>query len=146
MTVKAKKISLTSDDISGNGGANQITPGDYEAAIVAVEDHVAQSGNEGWKWTVQVGKLKLFTFTMFTKNAKWKLVELMGALGIPMQEGEISFNPQDYVGKPVGVELIKDKNDERYLEINKFFPVGAKKVAAVDADAETEVDKSEVPF
>ena len=70
----------------------------------------------------------------------------MGALGIPMQEGEISFNPQDYVGKPVGVELIKDKNDERYLEINKFFPVGAKKVAAVDADAETEVDKSEVPF
>ncbi len=146
MTVQAKKISLTSDDISGNGGVNQITPGDYEATIVEVVDHVAQSGNEGWKWTVQVGKLKLFTFTMFTKNAKWKLVELIGALGLPMQEGEISFNPQDYIGKPIGVELIEDKNDSRYLEINKFFPVGAKKVTAVNADAAVEVDKDEIPF
>jgi len=144
--VQAKKISLTTDDISGNGGANQITPGDYEATIVEVEDHVAQSGNEGWKWTVQVGRLKLRTFTMFTANAKWKLVELMGALGIPMQEGEISFNPQDYVGKPVGVELIEDKNDTRYLEINKFFPVGTKPATSVNESAENKVDNSEVPF
>jgi len=144
--VQAKKISLTTDDISGNGGANQITPGDYEATIVEVEDHVAQSGNEGWKWTVQVGRLKLRTFTMFTANAKWKLVELMGALGIPMQEGEISFNPQDYVGKPVGVELIEDKNDTRYLEINKFFPVGTKPATSVSESAENKVDNSEVPF
>lgn len=146
MTVQAKKISLTSDDISGNGGANQITPGDYEATIIEVEDHVAQSGNDGWKWTVQVGRLKLRTFTMFTPNAKWKLVELMGALGIPMQEGEVSFNPQDYVGKPVGVELIEDKNDSRYLEINKFFPVGTKETTVVNTDTSTEVDKNDIPF
>jgi hypothetical protein len=141
---QAKKINITTDDISGNGGAAQITPGDYEATIVEVADHVAQSGNEGWKWTVQVGRLKLYTFTMFTKNAKWKLIELMGALGIPMETGEVSFDPQNYVGKSIGVELKEDPNDSRYLEINKFFPVGAKEVT--DIAANTEVDKKEVPF
>ncbi len=145
--VQAKKINITTDDISGAGGANQIVPGDYEGTIVEVEDHTAQSGNEGWKWTIQVGRLKLRTFTMFTPNAKWKLIELMGALGIPMSEGEVSFNPQDYVNKSVGVELTEDQNDSRYLEINKFFPVGEKPTATVSAsEAATEVDKKEIPF
>ncbi|ADD94617.1 MAG: hypothetical protein CMQ02_10245 [Gammaproteobacteria bacterium] len=141
---QAKKINITSDDISGAGGANQITPGDYEASVVEVSDHIAKSGNEGWKWTVQVGRLKLTTFTMFTPNAKWKLIEVMSALGIPMETGEVSFDPQNYIGKTLGVELIEDPNDSRYLEINKFFPVGTKDV--IDTAKADEVDNKDVPF
>ena len=59
---------------------------------------------------------------------------------------ELILTFKDYVGKPVGVELIEDKNDSRYLEINKFFPVGTKEVTAVSAEATTEVDKNDIPF
>ena len=67
-------------------------------------------------------------WTMFTKNSKWKMIEVMKALKIDVSAGETSFNPNDFIGSYIGVELDKEEGSE-YLNIAKTFPtVGSAKV------------------
>ena len=122
--VTAKKISISADDLQGNGGG-QITAGEHEATVIGVEEFTSQAGNDGWKWIVQIGGLELKMYTMFTPESKWKLLEVMTSLGVPMEEGEIDFNPNDYINKKIGVELIEDAEDTRYLDIKKTFPINS---------------------
>ena len=73
---------------------------------------------------------------MFTKNSKWKMIEVMKALKIEVSEGDVSFDPNEYIGAYIGVELDKEEDSE-YLNIVKTFPtVGKTKVE----------DKDEIPF
>ena len=133
--VTAKKISISADDLQGNGGG-QITAGEHEATFIGVEEFTSQAGNDGWKWIVQIGGLELKMYTMFTPESKWKLLEVMTSLGVPMEEGEIDFNPNDYINKKIGVELIEDAEDTRYLDIKKTFPINSSE----------SVGKDDIPF
>ena len=45
--VTAKKISISADDLQGNGGG-QITAGEHEATVIGVEEFTSQAGNDGW--------------------------------------------------------------------------------------------------
>ncbi len=131
--VQAKKIIIAEDDLKGSAKFD-LEAGDYEGKIVSVKDHLSESGNEGWVWEIEVKGVNFKMWTMFTKNSKWKMIEVMKALKIDVSAGETSFDPNKYIGNFIGVELDKEEGSE-YLNIVKTFPtVGSAKVEN-DTDA-----------
>jgi hypothetical protein len=132
--VEAKTIRIAEDDLKGSAKFD-LEPGDYEGKILSVKDHVSATGNEGWVWEIEVKGVTFKMWTMFTQSSKWKMIEVMKALKIDVAEGDIAFNPNDYIGAYVGVELDKEEDSE-YLNISRTFPT-------VGATKQTE---GEVPF
>ena len=131
--VQAKKIIIAEDDLKGSAKFD-LEAGDYEGKIVSVKDHLSESGNEGWVCEIEVKGVNFKMWTMFTKNSKWKMIEVMKALKIDVSAGETSFDPNKYIGNFIGVELDKEEGSE-YLNIVKTFPtVGSAKVEN-DTDA-----------
>ena len=125
--VEAKKIIIAEEDLKGSAKFDLVA-GDYEGKVVSVKDHLSENGNEGWVWEIEVKGVNFKMWTMFTKNSKWKMIEVMKALKIDVSAGETSFDPNDYIGSFIGVELDKEEGSE-YLNIVKTFPtVGSAKV------------------
>jgi len=133
--VEAKKIRIAEEDLKG-AAKFDLEAGDYEGKIISVKDHLSASDNEGWVWEIEVKGVTFKMWTMFTKNSKWKMIEVMKALKIDVSEGDISFDPDEYIGAYIGVELDKEEDSE-YLNIMKTFPtVGKTKVE----------NKDDIPF
>ena len=59
---------------------------------------------------------------MFTKSSKWKLIEVMKSLHIELKAGDMEFNPDDYIGKLIGIEIDKEEGSD-YFNIVKTFPL-----------------------
>ena len=125
--VQPKRIVIAEDDLKGSAKFD-LEAGDYEGKIVSVKDHLSTGGNEGWVWEIEVKGINFKMWTMFTKNSKWKMIEVIKALKIDVSTGETSFDPNEYIGHYIGVELDKEEGSE-YLNIVKTFPtVGSAKV------------------
>jgi len=119
--VDSKKISISEDDIQGSGSF-ELEAGDYEGKVTSVKDHLSEAGNEGWVWEIEAMGTSFKMWTMFTKNSKWKLIEVMKSLQVDVQVGEITFDPNDYIGKPIGIEIDKEEGSD-YFNIVKTFPL-----------------------
>ena len=132
---EAKTINISEDDIQNKGSSFDLTEGDYAGKVVSVEDYVSANNNEGWVWEIDVKGTTFKMWTMFTQSSKWKMLEVMKSLHIDIQEGNVKFDPNAYIGIAIGVELEKN-DDNEYLNIKKTFPV--------DADYSTK--DSDIPF
>ena len=119
--VDSKKINISEDDIQGSGSF-ELEAGDYEGKVTSVKDHLSEAGNEGWVWEIEAMGTTFKMWTMFTKSSKWKLIEVMKSLHIELKAGEMEFNPNDFIGKPIGVEIDKEEGSE-YFNIVKTFPI-----------------------
>ena len=119
--VDVKRINISEDDIQGSGSFDLVA-GDYEGKIVSVKDHLSEKGNEGWVWEIEAMGTVFKMWTMFTQSSKWKLLEVMKSLHIELKAGEMEFNPNDFIGKPIGVEIDKEEGSE-YFNIVKTFPI-----------------------
>ena len=119
--VDSKKISISEDDIQGSGSF-VLEAGDYEGKVVSVKDHLSEAGNEGWVWEIEAMGTTFKMWTMFTKSSKWILIEVMKSLHVELKAGEMEFNPDDYIGKPIGIEIDKEEGSD-YFNIVKTFPI-----------------------
>tara|TARA_R100000808_G_scaffold5062_3_gene15688 strand:- start:3289 stop:3687 length:399 start_codon:yes stop_codon:yes gene_type:complete len=119
--VDSKKISISEDDIQGSGSF-VLEAGDYEGKVVSVKDHLSEAGNEGWVWEIEAMGTMFKMWTMFTKSSKWKLIEVMKSLHVELKAGEMEFNPDNYIGKPIGIEIDKEEGSD-YFNIVKTFPI-----------------------
>ena len=119
--VDSKKISISEDDIQGSGSF-VLEAGDYEGKVVSVKDHLSEAGNEGWVWEIEAMGTVFKMWTMFTQSSKWKLLEVMKSLHVELKAGEMEFNPDNYIGKPIGIEIDKEEGSD-YFNIVKTFPI-----------------------
>tara|TARA_Y100001960_G_scaffold328060_1_gene415896 strand:- start:42 stop:440 length:399 start_codon:yes stop_codon:yes gene_type:complete len=119
--VDSKKINISEDDIQGSGSF-ELEAGDYEGKVVSVKDHLSEAGNEGWVWEIEAMGTMFKMWTMFTKSSKWKLIEVMKSLHVELKAGEMEFNPDNYIGKPIGIEIDKEEGSD-YFNIVKTFPI-----------------------
>ena len=119
--VDSKKINISEDDIQGSGSF-VLEAGDYEGKVVSVKDHLSEAGNEGWVWEIEAMGTMFKMWTMFTKSSKWKLIEVMKSLHVELKAGEMEFNPDNYIGKPIGIEIDKEEGSD-YFNIVKTFPI-----------------------
>ena len=119
--VDSKKISISEDDIQGSGSF-VLEAGDYEGKVVSVKDHLSEAGNEGWVWEIEAMGTMFKMWTMFTKSSKWKLIEVMKSLHVELKAGDMEFNPDDYIGKLIGIEIDKEEGSD-YFNIVKTFPI-----------------------
>ena len=119
--VDSKKINISEDDIQGSGSF-ELEAGDYEGKVTSVKDHLSEAGNEGWVWEIEAMGTMFKMWTMFTKSSKWKLIEVMKSLHVELKAGEMEFNPDNYIGKPIGIEIDKEEGSD-YFNIVKTFPI-----------------------
>ena len=119
--VDSKKINISEDDIQGSGSF-ELEAGDYEGKVVSVKDHLSEAGNEGWVWEIEAMGTMFKMWTMFTKSSKWKLIEVMKSLHVELKAGDMEFNPDDYIGKLIGIEIDKEEGSD-YFNIVKTFPI-----------------------
>ncbi len=128
----AREFDVSAGDASAAGAAyDQLeVPGDYEAQLQSVEDYdkTGSGGSHGWVWTFVVEGLPFKEWTSFSTGARWKLLELVEAMGHDVEEGLLEVNPNSFVGSTIGVSLDWDPPDAswdgtapRYRRIAKFF-------------------------
>jgi len=146
----ARQFDVTQKDIESEGGgggayAEIEVPNDYELTLVDVEDYDKreEGKTQGWVWTFEVdtpsgGTVPFRTWTAFSKNARWKLLEVLEAFGYPIEEGINDVDPDSFIGDVIGgtIDFPRDDNDEPesdFREIRVTFPL-ADAPAPVEAE------------
>ena len=128
----AQEFEFTDGDVAGSSGAyDEIeVPKDYEATVLSVDDYdnTADNRSKGWVWTFQVEGLPFKEWTSFSPGARWKLVELMTALGVEVEAGIGTVDPNSFIGHSLGVTVDWDPSDAtwdgvspRYRRLSRFF-------------------------
>jgi len=136
MAATARKLEATAKDLSGDGGgayASIEVPGDYEAVLVDVNDfdNRQKGGSWGWRFSYGVetptgGQVVFDEYLGFSPKSRWKIVQIMEAHGVPLEEGINELDPNALIGEVVGVHIDfpRDEHGEpsdKYREITQVF-------------------------
>jgi len=136
MSATPSQIQFTDDDFKERLSYDDLTPGDYEATCIDVEDIVASTGNPGWKFTFQVKGLSVYTRVYHNGGGKWKIREVFNALGVPIEPGAQlgALDPNALVGNNCVVTIVKEDRDDgddgQWTNISRHTPL----VTAVSSD------------
>src|SRR3990167_4812404 len=98
--------------------------GDYEAYIKTIEDYdkpPPDGKGPGWKWTFIVKGLSFKESTSFSPAARFKIQQILTALGVPVEEQGTMFDPNTAICQKVGVSIGLDENGK--TDILKYFPL-----------------------
>lgn len=104
------------------GGFDPIDSGKYRANLVELSREVGKNSGKPyikWCWKISEGEpaagRMLWDNTSLADGAKWRLVQVLKALGIDVPKGELKINPNELLGKQVvltvGLELDEYAND-----------------------------------
>ena len=128
-------------------GAPPIIPeGDYVAAFIDAEEAISQSQNEMIVVKVEIleGEYKsrgLKDYLVFTDGAKWKLAQVLVAIGIDIPEGDFELAPEDLIGKTFGIRTIEEEyNGKPTAKIDRYYPLDR------EVEAPQIEPKVEIPF
>ncbi len=137
MTATARVLAITEEDLEGGGSYAALeVPEDYEATLTSVEDYdyTDQGKSSGWIFDYEVENLSFKSWLAHSQGARWKVIEVLTAHGIDVEEGTITVDPNTLVGQVVGarVDYQKDPDEHdaemdgpNYKEIKWMFPLGA---------------------
>ena len=128
-------IPFEDKDFEERTSYDDLTPGDYEATCIDVEDIVAGTGNPGWKFTFQVKGLSVYTRVYHQGGGKWKIREVFNALGVPIDAGAQigALDPNALVGNSCVVTIVKEDRTEgegQWTNISRHTPL----VTSVSSD------------
>ena len=111
-------------------GAPPIVPaGQYVVAFIDAEETTSQNGNPMIVADVEIlrGDQKsrsLRDYLVFTEGAKWKLAQVLVAIGREIPEQEFELSPSDLIGKTCGVVTIEEEyNGKPKAKIDRYFPL-----------------------
>ena len=151
----ARKVDISQEELDkaarGVQGAAYATiecPGEHVAILESVEDYESDN-TKGWIWHFEINGVDFREWTAFGKKAKWRLLQVLGALDPDLEPCKETIDPDAYVGNEVGVfvnwsisDEDWDREESRYRELETFFPL-ADEPTEEDADDDGE-DPEEV--
>jgi hypothetical protein len=141
MPATPREITFTEDDFKERLSYDDLTPGDYEATLIDVEDIEASTGNYGWGFIFQVKGLKLTSRVWLKGGGGWKVREVFNALGLPIAPGTplANLNPNPLVGRSCVVSVIRkpyrdgrtddEGNVKTFVDIARHTPMVSEDVA-----------------
>ena len=152
MPAKAMQISITEEDLKSAAGgayAEIEVPGDYEVTLSKVEDYdnTGKGGSYGWIFHYDVdtpsgGVVPFRTWLAFSQAARWKLIEVLTAHDVDLDEGLNQVDPNMLVGEVVGctIDFPRDKETgeptSEFRELQSFWSLADEPDAEIPADAE----------
>lgn len=123
-----------------------VPEGDYVAAFIDAEESLSQNQNEMLVVRVEIleGEYKsrgLKDYLVFTEGAKWKLAQVLVAIGMEIPEGDFELAPTDLIGKTFGIRTIEEEyNGKPTAKIERYYPLDR------EVEAPTIEPKVEIPF
>ena len=114
--------------------------GPYILAVTSVEKKRSEaSGNDylGWEYKVAEGKhkgKKVWDNTSLQPQALWRLRNLLEAMGMEIEDGEMDIDLDDLAGELIGVEI----ENEKYNGKNKARIINFLAVSELEGEAEEE--------
>lgn len=146
MTVKTVDFSNVKD--GGNFNRSRIPAGDYLAKIVKVEDAVSKKDDAfQFLFTIQIQKRPSSKFPYYCKlqeNQLWKLRNLLIAAGKTVPKAKIKVDPNQIVGKLIGVTVEDDDFDgKEQSSISGVFPAAELAESGDDDDDSADVEEAE---
>lgn len=139
-----KLSGITAEDAKG---APPIVPaGQYVAVFIDAEETTSQQGNPMIVADVEIlrGEHKsrsIRDYLVFTDAAKWKLAQVLVAIGREIPEGEFELTPSDLIGKTCGIVTIEEEyNGKEKAKIDRYFPLDE------EVEAPPIKPKVEIPF
>lgn len=122
-----KLSGITAEDAKG---APPIVPaGEYVVAFIDAEETTSQAGNPMIVANVEIlrGEYKsrsLRDYLVFTDAAKWKLAQVLVAIGRDIPQEEFELVPSDLIGKTCGITTIEDEyNGKLQAKIDRYYPL-----------------------
>lgn len=140
MAKKSKKSSGVSVDFTGvDAGGRSLPDGQYASSVEGIPElkTSAESGNQYISWTFKVseGKYKgrkVWHNTSLQPQALFNLRNLLEAMGIEVDEGEMDLELPDFEGVDVGLIVVNEKYEGKDRpRVTEFIPV-----EDVDGDGE----------
>ena len=141
MPATPREVTFSEEDFKERLTYDDMTPGDYRATLIDVEDAEASTGNYGWAFKFQVQGLTLTSRVWLMGRAGWKVREVFNALGAPVSPGtELSnLDPNSLVGRSCVVTVERrpyhdERKDEEgnlltFVDIKRHTPMVSEDVA-----------------
>ena len=101
MPATPRQVTFKESDFKERLSYEDLEDGDHEATLLDVEDAVARTGNEGWRFKFDVLGLPIATTVWLKGGGAWKVREVFNALGHPITiETPIdTLNPNELIGR-----------------------------------------------
>lgn len=124
MPATPARLKMTGSAAKSGGGGGMYSlievPGDYAGTITDVEDYKTER-SKGWKLHIDILGCNFNVWLSLSEAARWKIEELLAALGHLVQDGDIeAVDPNSWIGQQVGCAVDLDDSG-RYREIHNFF-------------------------
>lgn len=111
---EAKSVDLDFSNVKEGGKFRKVRQraGDHRGRIMAVSTvKKKKDGKPQWEWVIKVGPGTYPYYTAFEENQLWKIRNLFVAAGKSVPKKRVRVNPNNIVGKDIGVILIDDDYD-----------------------------------
>lgn len=126
MSASVKNVDMSGVKDGGNFNRSRIPAGDYLAKVIKVEDAKAKDETFQYLFTVQIQKRpssKLPYYCKLQENQLWKLRNLLIAAGKTVPKSKVKVDPNQVVGKLIGVTIEDDDYDgKEQSSISGVFP------------------------
>lgn len=126
MSATVRTVDMSGVKDGGNFNRSRIPAGDYLAKVVKVEDAKAKDETAQYLFTVQIQKRpssKLPYYCKLQENQLWKLRNLLIAAGKTVPKSKVKVDPNQVVGKLIGVTIEDDDYDgKEQSSISGVFP------------------------
>lgn len=154
MAKKAKKNVVSINWDEEEGGKFLKNPGEYIVQVTSAEIDEDDEGKQFITWSLEVseGKSKgatISTRTYITPKALWKLRELLGCMGIEVQNDSIQELDLDEVIESAEKFVIEveegneNPNGGYYMAVADYMPLEEYKKASAPSDDEDEDEEEE---
>ena len=136
MAAKAKGIKVDFSEVESQDFS--LPNGPYILAVTSVEKKRSEaSGNDylAWEYKVSEGKhkgKKVWDNTSLQPQALWRLRNLLEAMGMEIEDGEMDIDLDELAGELVGVEI----ENEKYQGKNKARIINFLGVDELEGEAE----------
>ena len=135
MPATARTLRFTEEDLSSGSGAyaELDVPCDVPVRLADVLDYDKRTQGKSYGWifrymaeTPSGNEVKFDTYLSFGENARWKLVQVLRAHGVELED-IVELDPNDLIGdKLIGhIDFPRDDNGEPtsdYRELQEVFP------------------------
>lgn len=113
-------------NVESQGGDYIDNEGVHDVVIVKAINVVANSGNQGWKFTYRDAKGRTIQDTMWlSESAKWRLEKLIDAAAKLSDAEKKAFIPPMIYGKTIKIVTKKNAQNQGYQDITNFMPSDA---------------------
>lgn len=129
--IKGDTIDFEGVEAGGGGGGAKVPEDDYRVKVVKIDRKDSKEGNDMliWRFEITEGKYKgkklKPVYTVLTVDSLWKLMSVVGALGMDTGKISIKETMKKAIGKECGVTVVdgEEYNNKIPSEISTHFPL-----------------------